>query len=134
MIKPYISFNGQANAAIEFYEDVFGGSDKKIMRYSDMPVNQEIIPLHMRQWIGHAMMKIRGTDVCFCDFSDQEPINSGNQVTLMVSFDTVEELEKAYKKLSENGIVVNQILNTYYAKAVAWVRDRFGVGWQLICE
>jgi uncharacterized glyoxalase superfamily protein PhnB len=52
----------------------------------------------------------------------------------MIHFDTVKELEKAYNKLTQGGLVVIQLMPTYYAQATAWVRDRFGVGWQLICE
>ena len=41
MVKPFITFKGDANEAINFYEKVFNGTDKKVMHYGDMPSNSE---------------------------------------------------------------------------------------------
>ncbi|MDR1616359.1 MAG: hypothetical protein LBR98_05045 [Syntrophomonadaceae bacterium] len=45
MIEPYIMFNGQASEAIDFYEKVFHGTNKRIMRWGDAPGNTGDYPV-----------------------------------------------------------------------------------------
>ena len=36
LINPHINFNGNAEAAFNFYQSVFGGEFSKIMRFKDL--------------------------------------------------------------------------------------------------
>ena len=49
----------------------------------------------------------------------------------MVLCETEEEVEKYWKPLSENGIVLMDLGEYPWSKKYGWVRDRFGVTWQL---
>lgn len=133
MVEPYINLKGQASDAVEFYERVFGGENKRVMRFSDMPANPDFpVPDHMKDWIGHAEMTIRGT---VFNFSDTQPDTVTNGIiSLMVRFDTVEEITETYNKLLEGGQALMELTPQFYAKSFGWVRDKFGVDWQLICE
>ena len=37
MLQPFITFQGNAAEAADFYEDVFWGTGKEIMRWGEMP-------------------------------------------------------------------------------------------------
>jgi PhnB protein len=53
----------------------------------------------------------------------------------MVRLDTPEEVRRVYDELTvDGGQVLMEIEPTFYAKMYAWVQDKFGVGWQLICD
>lgn len=133
MVEPYINFNGQANEAIDFYENVFSGTNKKVMLFSDMPADpNNPLPDNIKNWVGHAEMTIRGT---VFNFSDTQPFaNPGDMISLMVRFSAVEEITEIYNKLLDSGVALMELEPQFYAKAFAWVKDKFGVGWQLICE
>ena len=133
MVEPYINFQGRANEAMDFYESVFNGTNKKVMAFSDMPADlNSPVPDHMKNWVGHGEMTIRGT---VFNFSDTQPDTViGGMVSLMIRFDTFEEVADTYNKLTDGGEALMELMPQFYAKAFAWVRDKFGVDWQLICE
>ena len=43
-IIPYVFFNGQCEAAIKFYEKVFGGKVQGLMTYGDSPAGKDFPP------------------------------------------------------------------------------------------
>jgi len=133
MIEPYLNLTGRSNEAIDFYEAVFCGADKKIMRLSEMPTNPHFpIPDNMKDWVAHATITLRGTTF---HFSDTQPNTvTDGIISLMTRFDTIESLMETYGKLLNGGVVLMEPSPQSYAKMFAWVRDKFGIDWQLICE
>lgn len=133
MIEPYISFTGKAGEAMDFYEQVFGGTNKSVFKFGDMPPNPDRpIPENMKNWVGHGELTICGTTVNFGDM--QQETASGDMLSLMLRFKTPEEVSEIYNKLIGGGQVLMEPAPQFYAKLHAWVRDKYGVGWQLICE
>lgn len=135
MIEPYFSFNGQAREAMEFYEKVFGGTNISIFKFSDMVQNHENpIPEHMKGWVGHGEMTICGTIVNFGDFLEPT-VSPGDSLTLMIRFNTADEVTEIFNKLvSDGGTALMELSPQFYAKLFGWVKDKYEIGWQLICE
>ena len=133
MVEPFLNLKGKSSEAIIFYENIFGGVDKKVMAFSDMPTDpNHPIPEHMKTWIAHAEMSIRGT---VFHFSDTQPDALANgMISLMLRFDTVDELMEMYHKLIDGGVALMEPEPQFYAKLFGWVRDKFDIDWQLICE
>ena len=133
MVEPFLNLMGRANEAMEFYETVFKCSDKKIVRVSDMPSEPAYpLPSEMRNLIAHAQMTIHGTRF---NFSDMQPgVISNNMISLKVVFSSPEEINDVYAKLSDGGEVRMELSEQSYARLFAWVRDKFGVDWQLVFE
>ena len=48
-----------------------------------------------------------------------------------VEFDSLEEIDRAYSILSEQGDVLMPLDNYGFSQKFGWVNDRFGVSWQL---
>lgn len=133
MIEPYLNFNGRAAEAISFYESVFNGTDKLVMRYSDMPAHPDYpIPEHMKDRISHATMVIDGTLFHFSDMQENPPQDS--MISLVVHTNTPEEINVLYHKLSDGGQVLMELSPQFFAKMYGWVKDRFGINWQIFCE
>lgn len=130
MVEPFINLKGMASEAIDFYEGVFGGTDKKIMRFSDMPGNTASDNMH--GWVAHGIITLCGTVFHFSD--TRLDVTAGTIVSLMLHFDTIEELMQAYQKLSSGGETLMEPQPQFYAKMYTWVKDKFDVEWQLICE
>jgi predicted 3-demethylubiquinone-9 3-methyltransferase (glyoxalase superfamily) len=53
-------------------------------------------------------------------------------ISLFVSCDSEEEIDRLYKVFSEGGQVLMPLQEYPFAPKYAWVQDKFGVSWQLI--
>ena len=75
MLQPFITFQGQAKEAVDFYEQVFSGTDKEIMLYGEMPPNLEAPPMSdtMKDKVLYGKLTVCGTNMMF---SDKSPICS----------------------------------------------------------
>ena len=134
MIEPYIMFNGQASGAIDFYDKVFGGKNKRVMRWGDAPASPEYPADAMKKdWILHGEINLCGTNFSIADCDQAFP--PSHLVSLMARLDTPEEVQRVYNEFqADGGQVLMEIAPQFYAKMYAWVQDKFGVSWQLICD
>ena len=134
MLQPFITFQGQAAEAIDFYEQVFGGTKKEIMQWGDgnpgVPISEK-----MKDKVLYGKMTVCDTDIMFSDtdpdFHAPQTFAPSCFISLALSFDSEDALRSAYEKLSEGGIVLMEIGPQFFAKMYAWVQDKFGVTWQL---
>jgi PhnB protein len=137
MLQPFITFQGQAGEAIDFYEEVFSGTGKEIMRYSDIPADPAMPPIaeNMKDKVMYAKMTVCGTDMMFSDtdpeFHAPETFARSCMISLAMNFESEDALRAAYEKLKDGGFVLMEIGPQFFAKMYAWVADKFGVTWQL---
>ncbi len=133
MVEPYLNFNGRCNEAIDFYEKVFHGQGKQIMRFKDAPPSPDFaIPEEMKEYVLHAEMNIAGTKLHFSDTQDHAV--GGDIISLAVTLATPEEVTAAFNQLKEGGEVLMELAPQFYSPMYGWVKDKFGVGWQLMCH
>jgi len=109
-IFPCLWFNGDGTEAARFYTDTFGG---KITVDTPVVINFELF----------------GQKLMILNAGPQFEKNAS--VSFMVLCETEEEVEKYWKTLSEGGIVLMELGEYPWSKKYGWVRDRFGVTWQL---
>lgn len=130
-ITPYINLSGNAEEAINFYKSIFGGTTE-IMRWCDMPPNKDI-PLD-NEWqnkIMHSSLNIAKNITLYISDSLQEETKRNNTVFLHVSFDSEDELQKAYKALSSGGKVNMPLEKTFWGSIYGDLVDKFGTAWGL---
>lgn len=133
MIVPFLDLKGHAAEAIDFYETVFHGQEKKILKMSDMPENPAYpIPEEQKDWVAHAQLLICGTMLHFCD-TEGGGEDSG-MISLLIHFDHPEEVKEVYQKLKEGGEGLMEPEPSHFSKMYGWVKDQYGVNWQLLCE
>jgi uncharacterized glyoxalase superfamily protein PhnB len=81
-VNPYLSFNGQCEAAFEFYEQCLGGQLGEIFRYAGTPLADQVpadggrlvVPLEKTFWaarFGMLVDRFRIPWLINCDGSDQ---------------------------------------------------------------
>lgn len=137
MLQPFITFQGQAKEAINFYQEVFGGTDKEIMCYGDMPPNPAAPPMDdkLKDAVMYAKINICGTNVMFSDtnpdFHAPETFARSCMISLAINFESEEAIHAAYEKLKGGGFVLMELSPQFFAQTYAWVADKFGVTWQL---
>lgn len=133
MVVPFLNFNGKCSEAIDFYEKAFNGQNKLIMRYKDAPPNPDFPILdEMKELVLHAEMTMAGTRFSFSDTLSN--VIPGNIISLAATFDTVEEVVSIFNQLKIGGEVLMELEPQFYSPMYGWVKDKYGVDWQLLCK
>ncbi|KAF0227650.1 MAG: hypothetical protein FD133_1039 [Erysipelotrichaceae bacterium] len=126
----YIDFNGNALAAVEFYTEVFKLDKPKMFLYKDVPTHSPTTP-ETENLIAHANLKIGDFTLMFSDTPPGKPVKIGENLTLFVQFDNLDEQKAVYDKLKVNARVIIPLSETYWSKSYTYLIDQFEIGWQL---
>src|SRR5256885_6448237 len=96
-LNPYLTFNGQCEAAFKFYEKCLGGKIEMMMAHKDSPVADQVPPA-WRDKIMHARMTLGGEVLMGSDgLPDRHEQIKGCSVSLSV--DTPGAAERIFKEL-----------------------------------
>lgn len=132
MMEVYLNFKNEAAEAIKLYEKVFDTSTTNIMTFGEMPADPEHpITEETKDLILNASMIIEGTYVMFSDVPDGMgmPLVKGNNVSLVVSTDDEEKIDRQFGLLAEEGTVTMPLGPTFWTKKYGMLTDKFGINW-----
>ena len=130
-ICPYVSFNGNCEEAVAFYEKAFNVKTE-IMRYKDAPPgNGYQTPEGTENHIMHAQLEIDGATIMLSDMPPENPIKIGENIAVMAEFDSAEKAKAVFEVLRENGQVHMEIQETFWSKCFGSLTDKFGIGWNI---
>lgn len=134
-VTPDFQFSGNCEEAIRFYEKVFNTKADFILRYSDAKKEDFVLELteQEKNFVYHAEMKIGSQRIMFADVITFK-IEQGNSLFLTITFDSKEEVEKAYNILKEDGRILVPLRKTTYSSAACSLIDKFGIRWGLMTE
>jgi PhnB protein len=131
-LNPYLTFDGQCEAACTFYASCLGGKIVAMLRHEGTPAEAHVSPewrdkiLHARLMVGDQVLM--GSDAPPGRYEQPK----GFSVTLGV--DTPAEAERVFAALAEKGTVQMQMDQTFFAARFGMLMDRFGTPWMIICE
>ena len=131
-LNPYLTFNGQCEAALRFYEKCLGGKIVMMMTYGDSPMAGQAPPdwrskiLHTTLEVGSHLLQ--GADVL--PGSYQKP--QGFSVLLNVN--TAAEADRIFATLAEKGVVQIPIQETFWAPRFGVLVDQFDTPWIISCK
>lgn len=132
-IKPYLSFNGNAEEALNFYTGVFNGTIGEIFRYGEYQAMES--PVEYKNKIIHSDLDFNGCSISMADLLPDTKANFGSLgYTLTIFCDTEQQLKDIYSKLGVGGQIKCELGQPPYAKLYAEIIDKFGVLWALIIE
>ncbi|MBC9730001.1 VOC family protein [Streptomyces sp. TRM68367] len=125
-LNPYLSFAGDARQALEFYEEVFGGT----LRFNtygefgqkDSPMADKIMHGMLETPSGFTLM---GADT---PTDDHRP---GNNFSVSLSGDDDAELRGYWEKLSAGGQVSVPLEKQMWGDVFGMCTDRFGIPWMV---
>lgn len=124
-ITTFLMFEGKAEEAINFYISLFSDSEiKSISRYGE---NEGGAVGATR----HAVFTLNGQEFMCIDSVVKHGFSFTPSMSLFVSLDTENELDKIYAALAEGGQTLMPLAAYPFSKKYAWVNDRYGVSWQL---
>ncbi|MGG1642599.1 VOC family protein [Paenibacillus sp. NRS-1782] len=132
---PYITMNGNVKDAIQFYEKVLDAQLLFIQTFGEMPENPEFpIPAEIKERVGHATLKVGETELMFSDTFPGSPFSSGNQVSICITTDSVEQSRRMFDALQQGGQVGMALQETHFSPAYGNVTDKFGITFQIFTE
>lgn len=133
-ITPCLWFNDNCEEAVNFYLSVFPDSAiESIMRYPD---DMGGPMANMAGKVLTAMFELGGFKFQALDGGPMFRLNQS--ISFMVNFDPAfddqgrEHLDEMWSRLSEGGEVLVELGEYPFSKRYGWIKDRFGVSWQLI--
>ncbi|WP_395575998.1 VOC family protein [Streptomyces sp. BK79] len=126
-LNPYLSFDGDARQAMEFYEQVFGGTlALNTFGAAGLP------DAAYTDKIMHAMLETpSGFTLMGADMPPGEEHSPGNTFSVSLSGDDASELRGYWEKLSAGGTVVVPLEKQMWGDVFGMCTDRFGVPWMV---
>ncbi|OTG96141.1 VOC family protein [Acinetobacter sp. ANC 3832] len=140
-LNHYLNFQGETEAAFNFYKSVFGGEFALIKRYSELPDAQ--VSAKEKDYILHVSLPINGFTVLMgSDTTDQfcaqtqTPFSKGNNHYISINLEPHEEAEarRLFSALSVNAQIEMPLDNTFWGALYGALTDQFGVKWMVNCQ
>ena len=127
-LNPYISFDGDARQAMEFYRDVFGGT-LDFNTYGEFSTEAEGVE---PDDIMHAQLETaHGFTLMVADTPPGVPHNPGNNISISLSGDDADELHGYWDRLCEGGTVSVPLEKQMWGDVFGMCADRFGIPWMV---
>jgi PhnB protein len=126
-LNPYLSFNGSAREAMEFYRSVFGGN-LTVNTFGefgnpDPAVADKVMHAQLDTDAGYTLM---GSDLM-----PDMTFNPGDTMTVSLSGDDGDRLRQYWEKLSDGGTVTMPLEKQMWGDEFGMCTDRFGVPWMV---
>lgn len=126
---PSLSFAGNAEEAMKFYEKALGGNIGGIMRYENAPGGNPYPEAEGK--VLHGALHYPGGMLYFSDVFHQ-PVQVGNNLEFTLACESEEEVRRLFEGLAEGAAsVAMEPQETFWGGFYAQFVDRYGVGWGL---
>jgi PhnB protein len=129
-IQPYLSFEGRADEAIEFYKKAIGAKVEMLMRFKEAP-DQSMVTPESKDKVMHAALRAGDTQLLMSDGRCTGSANF-NGIALALSAATDADAERIFNALAEGGKVNMPMAKTFFSSKFGMVADKFGVGWMVM--
>jgi PhnB protein len=133
-VSIYVNTMGRTEEQFAFYGSVFGTEPFGLMRMSDIPPSgdQPPLPPDEQNAVMHVEVEIlagtvlMGTDVLA---SMGHELIVGNNVSINLEPDTLEEAERLFERLSDGATDVVPLTRMFWGDHWGVLLDRYGIRW-----
>lgn len=123
VLNPYIAFQGQARAALDFYQSVFGG-EVNAMTFGEFGMEG----VAADQVMHGQLTTPDGFTIMCSDTPEGMEYNGGSRITISLSGDD-QRLVEWFTRLGEGGQVTLPMGKQMWGDTYGQLTDRFGVNW-----
>jgi predicted 3-demethylubiquinone-9 3-methyltransferase (glyoxalase superfamily) len=124
-VRPFLMFQGEAQAAIAFYRLVFPAFEVLELGLYGLGERGAEGSVH------YARLAVAGCEILCVDSPVRHDFTFTPSMSLFVDCESVAEIDALAGALAEGGKVMMPLDDYGFSRRFAWVRDRFGVSWQL---
>ncbi|HUN49514.1 MAG TPA: VOC family protein [Candidatus Sulfotelmatobacter sp.] len=132
-IEPYLHFDGNCEAALDFYRRALGAEVTMLMRFKDSPepLDPAMVPAGSENKVMHASFRIGGSNVMASDGRCQgKPSFQGFSLTLTAANEA--EADRYFNALADGGKIGMPLAKTFFSPRFGMLTDRFGVNWMVL--
>lgn len=130
----YLIFNGDCEAAFNFYSSVFEVGFGYLGRFSEMPESEQSkVSDAYKNQIMHVSMQIGNSVLMGSDCGEEflPHFVAGNNFSVSVSTESREETEKLFSRLAQGGSVTMALNHTFWGDYFGMLTDKFGINWMI---
>jgi PhnB protein len=132
-VRPYVTFDGRCEEALEFYRGAVGAEVTAIMRFKEMPgAPPGVVTPANENKVLHSEFRIGTTTVMAADGMKQDGRAVFQGMTLAILTTDVPEAERLFASLSRGGQVTMPLEKTFFSDGFGTLTDRFGVPWMVV--
>lgn len=137
-INTYLTFDGNCEAAFNFYKSVFGGEFAHLGKFNEMPpdpknpMSEEDLNkvMHVSLPIGKEAL-LMGSDTG----GEWSPnFTPGNNFSISINTDTKAEADRIFNQLAQNGKTTMPMTDTFWGSYFGMCTDQFGINWMMSVE
>jgi PhnB protein len=135
-VHPYLNFDGQAEAAFNFYKSVFGGEFTANMKMTEAPDGDKLSPEEQNRTMHISLPIDEETILMGSDIipSAGHHLIEGNNMYICLSPDTKEEADRLFNGLSKDGEIEMPIQDQFWGDYFGSFIDKFGIRWMVNCS
>jgi len=135
-LNPYIYFNGDCEAAFNFYKSIFRQEVTYIGRYKDVPKTDRQIFHEADEKIMHISLPISKETILMGSDNTEayEDAIAFNNFSLIIHTDSKSEADRLFNELSESGKVKMPMNLTFWGSYYGICIDKFGISWKITSE
>ena len=128
-IVTYLNFDGNCGDAMKFYARCLD-AELYLMPFSEMPE----YPKEAKDRIMHARLSKGSAVIMASDTMPGMSFQPGNNFSICIGCENVEELEKVFSALSEKGKITMALQDTFWGARFGMLTDQFGIQWMFNFE
>lgn len=134
IVTPNFHFKGNCIEAIEFYKQVFKITVLCLYKEKDADPKDYISDASSVEQVYHAEVLLGNTRLMMSDSPKEESPTEGHPLSLVVTYDTSDEVKKIYELLKSGATILSPIQSTTYSSCFVSLIDKFGMRWELMTE
>ena len=139
-VQPYLSFEGRAEEALDFYTKAVGAQVNVKMRFKEAPPmdpadqgcgDMGAPPAAAGEKIMHSEFKIGESLIMASDGFCSGKANFGG-ISLAIQARDDAEAKRIFDGLASGGQVQQPLIKTFFATSFGVLADKFGVSWMVV--
>lgn len=137
-IEPYLFFQGDCGAAVDFYAQAIGAKVTSLMLYKDAPEDAKAgmaVPTGWDEKVMHVSFVVGETTIMASDGNGGcggEQPQAFNGFSLSLAAHDVADAERLFDALAEDGKITMPLQPSFWGSpAFGMLVDRFGVNWMV---
>ena len=125
-IVPYLTFNGNAREAMEFYAAALNGKIVMLQTFGEAPIERQE---NADDRIMHAVLEAGPLKMMASDTQPGMEITTGNNLSLSLNFTDAESIKKTFEHLKQDGVVTMELQETFWGATFGMCVDKYGNSW-----
>jgi PhnB protein len=133
-IHPYLSFAGNAEEAMRFYERALGGRLTEIHRFGSMPAEGFELTAEQKNLVLHVGLELPDGQMIMASDTMEgmgPALAVGNNYSISIHPQSKDDADRFFKALAEGGTVTMPLADQFWGDYFGSLTDRFGVQWMV---